>query len=124
MGIKVIGLHHTNVHLETPEQSRDFYGRILGMEADSKPEFSTERPNFWWQVGRSGAQIHTPSHGGGGGSHFALMVEDIDETKRTLDAEGIAYREQKAAGRALQIFIQDPAGNQIELFQPPVWDES
>src|SRR4051794_24968808 len=115
MSIKVIGLHHANVHLQNPEQARDFYGRVLGMEADPKPVF--ERPNFWWQVGDSGCQIHTPS-AGGNGTHFALMVEDIQEAKRTLEAEGIAFRESKAAGRAMQLFIQDPAGNQIELFQP------
>jgi glyoxylase I family protein len=120
MSIKVIGLHHANVHLHDPEQSQDFYGRVLGMDADPKPEFSPERPNFWWQVGASGCQIHTPSSGGSG-SHFALMVEDIQETKRTFEAEGISYRESKAPGRALQIFVQDPAGNQLEFFQPPVW---
>jgi hypothetical protein len=49
------------------------------------------------------------------------MVEDIQETKRTFEAEGISYRESKAPGRALQIFVQDPAGNQLEFFQPPVW---
>ena len=120
MSIKVIGLHHANVHLQTPEQTRDFYGRVLGMDADDKPEFPSDRPNFWWQTG-NGCQIHTPSHGGGSGSHFALMVEDIEEVKRVFDAEGITYREGKAAGRALQVFAHDPAGNQVEFFQPPVW---
>ena len=118
MSIKVIGLHHANVHLQTPEQTQDFYGRILGMSADPKPVF--ERPNFWWQTG-NGCQIHTPS-AGGSGNHFALMVEDIEEVKRVFEAEGITYREGKAAGRALQVFAHDPAGNQVEFFQPPVWE--
>ena len=120
MSIKVIGLHHANVHLAAPEQSQDFYGRLLGMDADPAPTFSPERPNFWWQTG-NGCQIHTPSHSAGAGTHFALMVEDIEEVKRTFDAEGIAYRENKAPGRARQIFASDPAGNQLEFFQPPVW---
>jgi glyoxylase I family protein len=120
MAIKVIGLQHVNVHLDNPEQNRDFYGRVLGLQSDPKFPFDPERPNYWWQVGD--CQIHTPCGGSGGtGSHFALMVEDIEEAKRTFEAEGIPYREQKAPGRALQIFIKDPAGNQIEFFQPPVW---
>ena len=41
--------------------------------------------------------------------------------KRCFDAEGVKYRESKAPGRALQVFAQDPAGNQLEFFQPPVW---
>jgi catechol 2,3-dioxygenase-like lactoylglutathione lyase family enzyme len=122
MGIKVLGLHHANVHLGSAAEAADFYGRILGMTADPTPEFPPDRPNFWWQAGQ--CQIHTPSHGRGSGSHFALLVEDIEETKRTLEAEGIPYREQKAPGRALQVFVTDPAGNQIELFQPPVWTAS
>lgn len=119
MSINVIGLHHANVNLPSADEARDFYGRILGMQADPTPEFPVDRPNFWWQAGE--CQIHTPSHGQGSGMHFALLVEDIEEVKRTLAAEGIPFREQKAAGRALQVFVQDPAGNQIELFQPPVW---
>jgi glyoxylase I family protein len=119
MSIKVLGLHHANVHLTSPEQTKDFYGRILGMEADPTPEFPADRPNFWWQAGN--CQIHTPSHGFGSGNHFALMVEDIEEVRRVFKREGIEFREAKAPRRALQVFVQDPAGNQIELFQPPVW---
>jgi len=125
MAIKVLGLHHANVHLPRHEQALDFYGRILGLERDPKQQFDPQRPNYWWNLGQQGTQIHSPAFAGDGqganANHFALLVEDIAETKRTFDAEGIAYSEQKQPGRALQIFVHDPAGNTLEFFQPPVW---
>jgi catechol 2,3-dioxygenase-like lactoylglutathione lyase family enzyme len=86
--------------------------------------WSDERRLMWWNVGKGG-QIHTPighevnmtPSGRAIGPHFALAVEDIEEAKRTLDAEGLKYDEQTLPGRGLQIFVNDPAGNLVELFQ-------
>jgi len=125
MAIKILGLHHANVHMQHPDQARDFYGRILGLGRDPKQQYNDQMPNFWWQLGDQGTQIHSPCYAGDGqgpnANHFALMVEDIEETCRTFKAEGISYREQKNPGRAKQIFVQDPNGNTLEFFQPPVW---
>jgi catechol 2,3-dioxygenase-like lactoylglutathione lyase family enzyme len=125
MAIKIIGLHHANVHLQSSQQALDFYGRILGLNRDPKQQFDPERPNFWWNLGEQGTQIHSPAFAGDGqganANHFALMVEDIEDTIRTFEAEGIRFREQHLPGRAKQIFVEDPAGNTLEFFQPPVW---
>lgn len=128
MAIKIIGLHHANVHMQNPEQARDFYGRVLGLESDPAMPFDPERPNFWWNLGQQGTQIHSPSFGaegqGANANHFALLVEDIEEARRTFESEGLPYRENKQPGRALQLFVQDPAGNTLEFFQPPVWPDA
>ncbi|MDE3074032.1 MAG: hypothetical protein KGJ86_01265 [Chloroflexota bacterium] len=50
---------------------------------------------------------------------MALMVEDIEEAKRTFQAEGIQYAEQQIPGRGPQLFITDPAGNMLEFMEPP-----
>jgi len=124
MGIKVTGLQHANVRLQTVEQARDFYGRVLGLEQDPTMPWSDERRLIWWNLGE-GAQIHTPigervnatPSGRQIGSHFALAVDSIAEAKRTLDAEGLRYDEQTIPGRGLQLFVNDPAGNLVELFE-------
>src|SRR5690349_11197155 len=111
MGIKVKTLQHMNVRLQTLEQARDFYGRVLGLQEDPTMPWSEERRLIWWNLGR-GAQIHTPigdrvnttPSGRPIVGHFALGVEDIQETKRTFDAEGIHYDEQTLPGRGLQLF--------------------
>ncbi|MBV9121229.1 MAG: VOC family protein [Chloroflexi bacterium] len=127
MAIKILGLHHANVHMQRHEQALDFYGRILGLERDPALPFNPDRPNYWWHLGDQGTQIHSPAFSGNGqgpnANHFALMVEDIEEAKRVFTEEGIQFREQQAPGRALQIFVQDPAGNTLEFFQPPVWQD-
>ena len=124
MGIKVTGLQHMNVRLQTQEQAQDFYGRILGLERDPRMQWTEERRLIWWNLGHGG-QIHTPigervnttPSGRKIGPHLALAVADAEEAKRTLDAEGIHYDEQRVPGRGLQLFVEDPAGNLVELFQ-------
>ncbi|HUZ78991.1 MAG TPA: VOC family protein [Chloroflexota bacterium] len=127
MSIKVLKLHHANMRLQTPDQARDFYGRVLGLAPDPTFAFDPTRPNFWWNIAETGTQFHTPCAANPDGSpssemgiqHVALMVEDILEAKRTFDHEGIAYREAQIPGRGLQVFIHDPAGNMLEFFEQP-----
>jgi catechol 2,3-dioxygenase-like lactoylglutathione lyase family enzyme len=124
VSIQVTGMQHCNVRLETKEQAEDFYGRILGLERDPSMPWSDERRLIWWNLGTH-SQLHTPigervnstPSGRPIGPHFALAVKDIEEAKRTLEAEGISFDEQVLPGRSLQIFINDPAGNLVEHFQ-------
>ncbi|HLG72695.1 MAG TPA: VOC family protein [Chloroflexota bacterium] len=124
MGIEVVGIQHCNVRLETREQAEDFYGRVLGLQRDPSMPWSDERKLIWWNLGQNG-QLHTPigervnttPSGRPIGPHFALAVKDIEAAKQTLEAEGIPYDEQVLPGRSLQLFVNDPAGNLVELFQ-------
>jgi catechol 2,3-dioxygenase-like lactoylglutathione lyase family enzyme len=124
VGIKVTGLQHANIRLQTQAQAQDFYGRILGLERDPGMPWDEDRRLIWWNVG-NGGQLHTPigervnttPSGRQIGGHFALAVADVQEAKRTLEAEGIAYDEQTLPERGLQLFVNDPAGNLVELFQ-------
>lgn len=124
MGIQVTGMQHCNVRLQTREEAEDFYGRVLGLEKDPGMPWSEDRRLIWWNLGQHG-QLHTPigdrvnttPSGQPIGPHFALAVRDIEEAKRTLDAEGIPYDQQTMAGRNLQLFVHDPAGNLVELFE-------
>jgi len=117
-------MHHANVRLQTPDQAEDFYGRVLGLQRDPSMPWSDERRLMWWNI-PGGAQIHTPigervnqtPSGRPIGAHFALAVDDIQEAKRTLEGEGIQYDEQTLPARGVQLFVHDPAGNLVELFQ-------
>ena len=51
--------------------------------------------------------------------HVALAVEDIVETRRELDAQGVSYWQIDGlvGADSQQVFLRDPFGNMIELHQ-------
>ena len=94
------GLHHVSINVSDVPAARDFYVDVLGLTE------RTDRPNFgfggaWLDAGRQ--QIHLieadvpPSMG----QHFALAVTD-----------------PVPVGTGRQSFLDDPAGNRIELQEP------
>jgi catechol 2,3-dioxygenase-like lactoylglutathione lyase family enzyme len=56
----------------------------------------------------------------GGWNRIQLVVEDLAAEVERLKAEGAVFRNEIVAGRGgKQILIEDPAGNPVELFEPP-----
>ena len=53
------------------------------------------------------------------GNHYCLVVDDLDAAVAELDAQGIAYKRGVQGESNVQIWINDPAGNTIELQQDP-----
>jgi catechol 2,3-dioxygenase-like lactoylglutathione lyase family enzyme len=55
----------------------------------------------------------------GGWNRIQLEVDDLEAVVDTLRADGARFRNDIVTGRGgLQILLDDPAGNPIELFQP------
>ena len=119
-------LQHAAFHTSDALQARDFYGRILGLTEILRPELISK--GVWYSVGPS-QEIHitisdaseVPNRGrplnpklrGLEGRHLAFSVDNLDNTKRKLDAEGIPY--VGSNDRLPQIFLEDPDGNLIEI---------
>ena len=106
-----------SINVADVEAAIDFYTGVLGLEQ------RTDRPDFpfggaWLDAG--GQQVHliegTPPPGLG--QHFALLVEDLDETIAELRHGGIEVSDPRPVGRSRQAFVTDPAGNSVELHQP------
>jgi catechol 2,3-dioxygenase-like lactoylglutathione lyase family enzyme len=53
------------------------------------------------------------------GNHYCLAVDDLDAAIAELEANGIEYQRGVQGESAVQIWINDPAGNTIELQQDP-----
>ena len=51
------------------------------------------------------------------GQHFAIRVGDLDSVVGELRAKGIEVGDPVAVGANRQTFINDPAGNAVELHQ-------
>jgi catechol 2,3-dioxygenase-like lactoylglutathione lyase family enzyme len=56
----------------------------------------------------------------GGWNRFQLHVEDLEHVVDALRKAGATFRNDIVAGfGGKQILLEDPAGNPIELFEPP-----
>ena len=112
-------IHHVSINVPDPEVAFRFYVDVLGLTP------RTDRPDFgfggaWLDAG--GQQVHliqgeAPTNVG---QHFALAVDDLDAVIDELRARGVEVSDAMAVGPGRQAFTQDPAGNTVELNQPPV----
>lgn len=113
------GIHHVQLNVPDVAAAVDFY-TALGMTVrDDRPDIGVG--GAWLDV--AGQQVHlleaaAPSDLG---QHFALEVDDLDAVLDALRARGVEVREPRALGDGLprQTSIHDPAGNRIELREPP-----
>ena len=57
--------------------------------------------------------------GPGGWNRIHLIVEDLSAEENRLRAAGVHFRHDIVSGPGgLQILVEDPSGNVVELFQP------
>lgn len=121
--MKTKDLNHVALHVADLENSKVFYGEILGLEKIPRPEF--DFPGEWYRLGENQelhliAGRHAAVNSGTRGNHFALGVESMDEAERELAERGITHtpRQTRPDG-AFQIYIEDPDGYWIEFCQNP-----
>ena len=132
-------LQHCGLIVADLDRSRGFYGGALGLEEVPRPDnFVFE--GAWFQVGDD--QLHllvetdtTSSAGGadpgpsgsvGLANHVALEIDDLASARERLDKHGITLiGGPMARGDGYdQIFMLDPDGYVIELFQYTGEDQS
>lgn len=128
LGVKSID--HATLVVADLEQSRRFYADLLGMEEIPRPDFGF--PGLWFEAGNT--QIHlnieSPEAGTPGltydaqsitrALHIAFVVDDANVAAEHLRANGveiIAGPRNRPDG-AVQLYILDPDGHQIEITSP------
>lgn len=135
MSIRVLELHHCGVRVPPGklEAVNRFYTDVLGLDPDlNRPEIPYV-PGSWMFVGKEGkptTQIHIIERDGPPPwaqsaeqdptrFHVALAVDDIQKTRDELDRLGAEYWviEQLVGPRSVQVYLNDPAGNLIELHE-------
>ena len=125
-------LQHCGLVVSELDRSRRFYGEVLGLEEVPRPAnfafggawFALEDTEIHLiseadTTGRAGQPSPGPSIAGGLVTHLALEVDDLPAWVERLAARGIA----PAAGPMPrgdgfdQLFVLDPDGYVVELFQ-------
>lgn len=124
--MSVRGLDHYNLRAPRAllDALRDWYRDVVGLEVGERPPFRFH--GYWLYAG--GRPILHLSEGGdapavppsGTFDHVAFACADLRSTRARLDAMGIAYRVADVPLSGVrQVFLQDPAGNGVELdFDP------
>jgi catechol 2,3-dioxygenase-like lactoylglutathione lyase family enzyme len=132
-------LQHCGLIVADLDRSRAFYGGALGLTEVPRPHnFVFE--GAWFQVGDD--QLHLlveaettgaagtaepgPSARVGLANHIALEVDDLDSARVRLDEHGVALigGPMPRGDGYDQVFMRDPDGYVIELFQHTGADQS
>ena len=112
-----LGVHHVSLNVDDLEASLAFYVDQLGLEVLPRPDFGF--PGAWLRSG--GQEVHlmqVEDHVAPKGQHFAFRVTDLDGTLEALQAQGIEVSKAFELPNGRQAFLQDPAGNMLELNEP------
>lgn len=133
--IRITDLSHVSLIVSDLEQSARFYRDVLGMREVARP--STFKFQGRW-LRQGSAEIHLihssestqqpgdrPAHPNERSPiartrHFALAVEDVEETLSALAEHGVQVVQgpQPRGDGAIQIYCYDPDGHLLELHTP------
>ncbi|MDX8398554.1 MAG: VOC family protein [Mariprofundaceae bacterium] len=114
-------LLHVSMIISDLEKSAYFYGDVLGLELDDRPNLNFE--GLFYKLGQ-GQQLHLmcvdnpyqacehPVHGGRD-RHIALAVVDLQDACQKLEHANINYTLSRSGRPAL--FCYDFDGNAVEL---------
>src|SRR4051812_11898376 len=115
--MKPAGVHHVSINVEDVDEALRFYTDVLGLTVrEDRPDFGF--PGAWLDVGPQ--QVHLIQAGAPPnlGQHFAIRVDDLDAAVADVRARGVHVSDPSPVGTGRQAFLNDPAGNTIELHQP------
>ena len=120
----VVALDHVNIVCspELEEETRRFYGEVLGLEQIPKP--ASQRPSgAWFQIGPQ--QVHLSVEPVSrdtqlaSGRHVCFRVADLAGFRYRLAEAGFKIdADQRPLEGIRRFFTRDPAGNRVELSEP------
>lgn len=123
-----VNLNHVSVLAEDLEESTEFYTDVLGMER--VPTANFEVPVQWLQAGDAQLHLFERDIDAAPYYHFGVTVDDFESVYErakdenlfdSWDDEGDASIYRLPDGVA-QMYLNDPAGNLIEVDYPDVDD--
>ena len=100
------------------EKAREFFGQLLEMEEETKPEPLQGRGGCWFRKGE--AIVHIGVDGDfhpQGKAHPAFVVEELDALAGRLESAGYPVKWDKALPDRRRFYTEDPFGNRIEFMQ-------
>jgi catechol 2,3-dioxygenase-like lactoylglutathione lyase family enzyme len=116
--VRISTIHHVGLQVDDLDAATRFYVDILGM-ARRTDRPADLPPGVWIDAGDKRLNL-APRGQSVSGSHLAMVVEDLEQAVDELARADVPVRHM--ASPLLNVMIQDPSGNWLELRQPPsVW---
>jgi catechol 2,3-dioxygenase-like lactoylglutathione lyase family enzyme len=120
--MRITRFHHVSVNChEAPlAEMVSFYAGLFGLDSKERPDIPGI-PCHWFDV--SDQELHLVGARPQGsaidttGNHYCVAVDDLDEAIAELEDRKIPYEQAVQGAGTVQIWINDPAGNTIELQQ-------
>ena len=120
----VVWLDHVNIRTANLEPMRRFYVDVIGLDDGPRPDFGF--PGAWLYCGEKAAVHLVQTRRPPGGEdpkleHFAFRTTEVADTIKRMETHGVEYTvvDRPSVG-VLQVNVNDPDGNHIELAFPPV----
>lgn len=109
-------MHHVSINVDDVDACVAFYTGALGATV------RVDRPDFgfggaWLDLGDQQVHLIEAPVPAGLGQHFAVLVASLDDSVAELRAKGIDVGDPSPVGSGRQAFVQDPAGNTVELHE-------
>lgn len=120
--MKQLQLNHVAIHVADVPASSRFYREILLLEEIPRPAF--DFPGAWFRLGTD-QELHLiggrtqPVTSHSRGTHYALQVDDLDAWEKFLHEKRISTARKVRPDGVLQMYLSDPDGYVVELFQVP-----
>ncbi|HEX4434350.1 MAG TPA: VOC family protein [Acidimicrobiales bacterium] len=120
--MKITKFHHVSVNTQDAPLSDmvSFYDDLFGLDSKDRPDIPGV-PGHWFHV--ADQELHVVGAAPRGtaidstGNHYCVAVEDLDKAILELEERKIPYQQAVQGAGTIQIWINDPAGNTIELQQ-------
>lgn len=119
---EVTGLAHVGIFVDDVEKSKKFYKEILGLECIDQCKFDADGNTFTCAFVQKGSLCIElverrigENPGDGMVDHVAMMVDDVDEFRKELEAKGIEFETKE------QMYCADmfPNGSKWVFFRGP-----
>jgi len=115
--VEPLAIHHVAINVTDVKDSVAFYTEVLGGTVrEDRPDFGIA--GAWINLGTQQVHLVEAPVPPNMGQHFAIRVDNLDAVVEELRSKGLDVGEPMSAGPNRQTFIQDPAGNVLELNQP------
>ena len=116
-----IELHHVNVTVpsELEAETKDFYGKVLGLEQVPKPA-AARQSGAWYQIGANQLHLSVEDEETGllSSRHICFAVSDLGASeKRFRDAGVEIIPDPRPMPDTPRFYVRDPGGNQLEIVQ-------